>query len=128
VTAAVPKTEASPSANFLTIQALRAVAALLVVLLHAFETWGERVDPAAPGVSWDNGAAGVDIFFVISGFVMVISSQRLVDRPGAWLTFLRHRVVRIVPLYSISWRRPISSCPSLTPPGIFGPCFRSVGR
>jgi exopolysaccharide production protein ExoZ len=99
VTAAVPKTEASPSANFLTIQAPRAVAALLVVLLHAFETWGERVDPAAPGVSWDNGAAGVDIFFVISGFVMVISSQRLVDRPGAWLTFLRHRVVRIVPLY-----------------------------
>jgi exopolysaccharide production protein ExoZ len=87
------------TANFLTIQALRAVAALLVVVLHAFETWGERVDPAAPGVSWDNGASGVDIFFIISGFVMVISSRRLVDRPGAWLIFLRHRVVRIVPLY-----------------------------
>ena len=86
-------------ANFLTIQALRAVAALLVVLLHAFETWGERVDPAAPGVNWDNGAAGVDIFFIISGFVMVISSRRLVDQAGAWLIFLRHRVVRIVPLY-----------------------------
>jgi len=42
---------------------------------------------------------GVDIFFIISGFVMVISSRRLVDRPGAWLIFLRHRVVRIVPLY-----------------------------
>jgi exopolysaccharide production protein ExoZ len=86
-------------ANFLTIQALRAVAALLVVLLHAFETWGERVDPAAPGVGWENGAAGVDVFFVISGFVMVISSRRLVDRAGAALTFLRHRLVRIVPLY-----------------------------
>ena len=86
-------------ANFLTIQALRAVAALLVVLLHAFETWGERVDPAAPGVNWENGAAGVDIFFIISGFVMVISSRRLVDQAGAWLIFLRHRVVRIVPLY-----------------------------
>jgi peptidoglycan/LPS O-acetylase OafA/YrhL len=86
-------------ANFLTIQALRAVAALLVVLLHAFETWGERVDPAAPGVNWDNGAAGVDIFFIISGFVMVISSRRRVDQAGAWLIFLRHRVVRIVPLY-----------------------------
>ena len=46
------------TANFLTIQALRAVAALLVVLLHAFETWGERVDPAAPGEAWDNGASG----------------------------------------------------------------------
>jgi exopolysaccharide production protein ExoZ len=86
-------------ANFLTIQALRAVAALLVVLLHAFETWGERVDPAAPGVNWENGASGVDIFFIISGFVMVISSRRLVDQAGAWLIFLRHRVVRIVPLY-----------------------------
>lgn len=90
--------ERSP-ANFLTIQALRAVAALLVVLLHAFETWGERVDPAAPGVNWENGASGVDIFFIISGFVMVISSRRLLDQAGAWLTFLRHRVVRIVPLY-----------------------------
>jgi exopolysaccharide production protein ExoZ len=90
--------ERSP-ATFLTIQALRAVAALLVVLLHALETWGERVDPAAPGVSWENGAAGVDIFFIISGFVMVISSRRLADQAGAWLIFLRHRVVRIVPLY-----------------------------
>jgi len=85
--------------NFLTIQALRAVAALLVVLLHAFETWGERVDPAAPGVNWENGAAGVDIFFIISGFVMVISSRRLVAQASGWLIFLRHRVVRIVPLY-----------------------------
>jgi peptidoglycan/LPS O-acetylase OafA/YrhL len=61
-------------------QALRAVAALLVVRLHAFETWGQRVDPTARGVSWDNGAAGVDIFFIIGGFVMVISSRRLADR------------------------------------------------
>jgi len=99
VTAPVLKAEASQPANFLTIQALRAVAALLVVLLHAFETWGERVDPSAPGVNWGSGAAGVDIFFVISGFVMVISSRRLVDPAGAWLIFLRHRVVRIVPLY-----------------------------
>jgi exopolysaccharide production protein ExoZ len=90
--------ESSPQ-NFLTIQALRAVAALLVVLLHAFETWGERVDPTAPGVNWENGAAGVDIFFIISGFVMVISSRRLVDRAGAWRIFLWHRIVRIVPLY-----------------------------
>jgi exopolysaccharide production protein ExoZ len=86
-------------ANFLTIQALRAVAALLVVFLHAFETWGERVDPGAPGVNWENGAAGVDIFFIISGFVMVISSRRLVDQADEWRIFLRHRIVRIVPLY-----------------------------
>jgi exopolysaccharide production protein ExoZ len=94
-----PAAPEKPAANFLSIQALRAVAALLVVLYHAFELWGLRVDPAAPGVKWNNGAAGVDIFFAISGFVMVISSGRLVDKPGSWLVFLWHRVIRIVPLY-----------------------------
>jgi exopolysaccharide production protein ExoZ len=96
--ATLPGPEKAP-ASFLSIQALRAVAALLVVLYHAFELWGLRVDPAAPGVKWTNGASGVDIFFAISGFVMVISSRRLVARPGGWLVFLRHRVIRIVPLY-----------------------------
>jgi exopolysaccharide production protein ExoZ len=85
--------------KFRTIQALRAVAALLVVLYHALEMWGQRVDPNAPGVEWSNGAAGVDIFFVISGFVMAVSSRELFRQEGGWLTFLRHRVVRIVPLY-----------------------------
>jgi exopolysaccharide production protein ExoZ len=99
VTAANLKTEALRPGSFLTIQALRAVAALLVVLYHAFNMWGERVDAAAPGVSWENGAAGVDIFFVISGFVMVVSSRRIIGQAGAWLTFLRHRIMRIVPLY-----------------------------
>lgn len=87
--------------QFSTVQALRAVAALLVVLLHALQMWGERVDNLAPGVAWENGAAGVDIFFVISGFVMVISSQGLMRRPSGWWVFLRHRLIRIVPLYWI---------------------------
>jgi exopolysaccharide production protein ExoZ len=87
------------TANYQTIQALRAVAALLVVVYHAFDMWEFRINPAAPGLSWTNGAAGVDIFFIISGFVMVVSSQRLVARLGAWWVFMRHRVVRIVPLY-----------------------------
>ncbi len=90
---------ASTAPSFLTIQALRAVAALMVVVYHAFEMWTVRISPAAPGVTWTNGAAGVDIFFVISGFVMVVSSGRLLSQPGAWIIFMRHRIVRIVPLY-----------------------------
>jgi exopolysaccharide production protein ExoZ len=93
------KVEVIASSNFLTIQALRAVAALLVVVYHAFDMWGVRVNSAAPGVTWANGAAGVDIFFIISGFVMVASSRRLVSQPGGWLTFIQHRIARIVPLY-----------------------------
>jgi len=87
------------SSNFATIQALRAVAALLVVVYHAFDMWGLRIDATAPGVSWGNGAAGVDIFFVVSGFVMVVSSRRIASQPRAAWTFIQHRIVRIVPLY-----------------------------
>lgn len=43
------------STSFLTIQALRAIAALLVVVYHAFDMWGVRVNSTAPGVSWANG-------------------------------------------------------------------------
>ena len=87
------------ASSFLTVQALRAIAALLVVVYHVFDMWALRMDPSAPGTGWVNGAAGVDIFFVISGFVMVVSSRRLATQPRAWRTFIQHRIVRIVPLY-----------------------------
>jgi peptidoglycan/LPS O-acetylase OafA/YrhL len=92
------RTLTDKTSNYLTVQALRGIAALMVVLTHAFGLWGERLDATAPGVLWNGGAAGVDIFFVISGFVMVIASRRL-NGPRASLTFLRHRFIRIVPLY-----------------------------
>src|SRR4030095_15095732 len=89
----------NPASNFATVQALRAVAALLVVVYHVFDMWSLRVNPSPPGATWANGAAGVDIFFVISGFVMVVSSRRMAAQPGAWRTFIEHRIVRIAPLY-----------------------------
>jgi exopolysaccharide production protein ExoZ len=98
--AVAPATDRDPATSgFLTIQALRAIAALLVVVYHAFDLWEVRIAPGAPDPMWTNGAAGVDIFFVISGFVMVVSSRRLLVQPRAWMIFMRHRVVRIAPLY-----------------------------
>jgi peptidoglycan/LPS O-acetylase OafA/YrhL len=47
------------------------------------------------------GSAGVDIFFAISGFIMVVSSDRLFGKPGATKLFLLRRLIRIVPLYWI---------------------------
>lgn len=43
--------------------------------------------------------AGVDIFFVVSGFIMVHASGALFGRPGAPRLFLQRRIARIVPLY-----------------------------
>lgn len=79
------------------VQALRFLAALLVVITHSFFYATERLGGAA--VEWGNGARGVDIFFVISGFVMIISSRNLVGIPRGWAKFAIQRVTRIVPLY-----------------------------
>jgi peptidoglycan/LPS O-acetylase OafA/YrhL len=51
--------------------------------------------PPALGVS----DLGVDLFFVISGFIMVYTSESLYGRAGGWKTFMTRRVIRIVPIY-----------------------------
>ncbi len=93
------------------VQVLRGGAALMVVAFHALEQWRARPAPALPfpgarswgasvsGAAWPNGAAGVDLFFVISGVVMVVASTRLVVSPDGWRVFLRRRVERVAPLY-----------------------------
>jgi exopolysaccharide production protein ExoZ len=74
------------------IQILRGIAAFGVVLYHA-ALW------ISPLPRFDIGAAGVDLFFVISGFIMVYASDRLFGRPGAARHFLVRRMIRIIPLY-----------------------------
>jgi peptidoglycan/LPS O-acetylase OafA/YrhL len=92
----------SPRRNDLPgVQALRAVAALLVVAYHAVEQWTTRVPGYGPGQFWPNGSAGVDIFFVISGLVMTISVQRNAGRAHPARTFAKDRIIRIVPRYWI---------------------------
>jgi exopolysaccharide production protein ExoZ len=84
------------------IQVLRAVAALLVAFGHL---QAESVTMAAAASSGyrpillDLTGAGVDLFFIISGFVMVYASRDLFERAGGGQLFLRRRVARIVPLY-----------------------------
>ncbi len=79
------------------MQVLRAVAALMVVWHHATMLLEQRA--GEPGRTWENGASGVDIFFVVSGLVMALSTARL--RPSARVAgrFLLRRVERVAPLY-----------------------------
>ena len=85
--------------SLLSVQMLRALAAAMVVLHHIQLNLalGFGLPEALPNLAV--GSAGVDIFFGISGFVMVISSDRLFARPGAAKTFITRRLIRIVPLY-----------------------------
>jgi peptidoglycan/LPS O-acetylase OafA/YrhL len=78
--------------TFHSIQALRGLAASLVVIAHIFEH-PSRGNPDALLLT---GRFGVEIFFVISGFVMMHVAGARSFNPGA---FALRRVLRIVPLY-----------------------------
>lgn len=84
------------------LQALRFVAALMVVHLHAVQAAVESV--GSNGVLGSGfgivGRAGADIFFVISGVIIARTA------PGhTSSTFIRRRLVRILPLY-LCWCLP----------------------
>jgi peptidoglycan/LPS O-acetylase OafA/YrhL len=81
------------------IQALRGIAVLMVLLYHIGK-YEERLYPSfalLPDLTLA-GRAGVDLFFVISGFVMVTITSGRTESGGA-TTFLLRRAARIYPLY-----------------------------
>lgn len=71
------------------IQWLRALAVLAVVIFHADVMW------AAPG-----GFVGVDVFFVLSGYLILRGVGLEIDRNGRFdaRAFLSRRVMRILPM------------------------------
>jgi exopolysaccharide production protein ExoZ len=85
------------------VQGLRAAAALAVAFFHiANDATTAGHDPTgwiAAVAHFMPLNAGVDIFFVVSGFVIVHASANLFAAPGGGLHFLRRRLIRIVPLY-----------------------------
>ena len=87
-----PTPTSSADRLILPIQYLRGIAALMVVWFHGMDQ--------VPGLSryfpFPFGASGVDLFFVISGFIMVTTTWKSAPTP---LEFMRRRVIRIVPLY-----------------------------
>ena len=85
------------------IQILRAVAALIVVLYHVGVEETHICADTGGGCAPDMwfGLDGVTLFFMISGFIMVVTSWNSFGKPGAAVDFIRRRIQRIVPLYWI---------------------------
>jgi peptidoglycan/LPS O-acetylase OafA/YrhL len=84
------------------VQALRAIAALMVVVVHAYAVESTYL----PGRPWTTpyhvlGTYGVDLFFVISGVVMLVSTATWFGEPSAPRRFLARRATRIYPPYWI---------------------------
>lgn len=89
----------STTATLPGIQALRALAASAVLVAHTGGEFEQHLSLPGLGPNFGVGSAGVDLFFVISGFVMVYSSERLFGDRASFRTFLTRRAIRIVPLY-----------------------------
>jgi exopolysaccharide production protein ExoZ len=86
---------------FANLQVLRALAAFWVMLHHGgphYVAMGGSLDFLT--VIGDLGFLGVDVFFVISGFIMVHTMKGSPSTPVTSLSFLRRRLIRI---YSGYW-------------------------
>lgn len=85
------------------VQALRAIAALLVVGVHlVYDEF--RIFGTGGLLQWSRqaGAIGVDLFFVISGFIMITTTWNAFAQDGAASAFLLRRALRIYPFYLIT--------------------------
>ena len=98
--------ERSPNA-LAELDGLRAIAILLVLARHAVRPFYDAAHPLLPIAGWDaatpllNGWIGVDLFFVLSGFL--IAKHLLAQRDGpnglALRPYLAKRALRIIPAY-----------------------------
>lgn len=82
------------------VESLRGVAALLVVAVHTRGVLSMQ-GPAAFGDFWVFGRAGVDFFFVLSGFIIAFVHFKDLGKPDALGSFWIKRLLRIYPAYWI---------------------------
>ncbi|MGI3170908.1 acyltransferase family protein [Pseudooceanicola sp. C21-150M6] len=92
---------------------LRAVAAGMVVVHHSIDILSNTF----PGVhSVVVGAAGVDIFFVLSGVVIALSEHGRPPAPGG---FLLRRIIRVWPMYWLAlWLIGLGVIAGASPVGV----------
>lgn len=95
----VPEPALKPHRRVLELDALRALAAINLVLFHFTHVYSVKYGYSSPlGFEWPYGAYGVEMFFILSGFV---NSMSLLRR-GQPTDFVAARLIRIVPFFLIA--------------------------
>ncbi|EPE3626084.1 acyltransferase family protein [Serratia marcescens] len=79
--------------NLNQIQWLRGIAAVVVIFTHIM---GKAYSTGWSGVAFERGGIGVDIFFIISGFIMMYVCD---GKPQSSVKFIKNRALRILPLH-----------------------------
>ncbi|MGO3645136.1 MAG: acyltransferase family protein [Pseudoalteromonas sp.] len=79
---------------FISVQYLRAIAAFMVLLSHSIFKLKSN---GSTLLDWYQiGGYGVDLFFIISGFIMCLTIEK---KKESFFSFMKKRIVRIIPLY-----------------------------
>ncbi|MGH9468624.1 MAG: acyltransferase family protein [Terriglobales bacterium] len=92
----IPWTNLSPAHHrIVELDGLRAIAVLAVISFHYTlgSAWANRVT----GLGW----AGVDLFFVLSGFLITSILVASREKPQYFSTFYARRALRILPVYYV---------------------------
>jgi exopolysaccharide production protein ExoZ len=88
-----------PPVKLLSIELARGVAAVIVVLYHAARHLDRNIGFAEGRQLFQFGHAGVDFFFVISGFIILFVHGGDLGRPGRIGHYAARRFTRIYPIY-----------------------------
>jgi len=84
------------------IQILRFVAALMVLFAHLLRATVDQKIPQMQAVTDRSGiewGTGIDVFFIVSGFIMYYLTSTHFGSKGYAGEFLKRRILRVVPLY-----------------------------
>lgn len=92
-------THAAQARSFPVLDGLRGVAAVAIAVRHAPFLWAT---PGSPTGLLRESYLAVDLFFVLSGFVLEHAYRARIDGGLAPLAFMRMRLVRLYPLYGLA--------------------------
>ena len=102
MTPTIPESRERTIATLDSIQALRGLAAAYVVLYHSGLTLGTEETPVLAWITANvikRGHVGVDVFFIISGFIIAWVAVLAPPRPETPLSFAIRRCCRLAPPY-----------------------------
>jgi len=85
--------------KLLWLEAMRGLAALWVLLHHGELAISHFIGPLNASPVLTNGFVGVDFFFVLSGYIIALSSFKLAAAGGGLRDYLQARLVRILVPY-----------------------------
>jgi exopolysaccharide production protein ExoZ len=84
------------------IEAIRGIAATFVVLYHVSRHLNKAYDTPTLVQVLKFGHAGVDLFFVVSGFIILFVHYRDIGQPSRIRHYLSRRFSRVMPTYWIA--------------------------